>query len=107
MEIVVSDDFVREALQARFDQVSGSWVSEAAEDLWEEYLDHISMCDELLDDATPMTIVDNYLVNGEFHSWEDFFEDEYEDDDELEELKDKYIDRGNYIVYNDDYVMVK
>ena len=67
----VSLQFIIDALQARYDEVSGLWASEAAHDLWQQALDVVSECGIGDHVTSPSVFVDNYLINGEFVSKED------------------------------------
>ena len=61
----VSIDFIIEALQARYDNVSNLWGGEAAHELWEQALNMVEECG-IGDNVTSSSIfVDNYLINGE------------------------------------------
>ena len=67
----VSVDFIIDALQARYDEVSGLWASEAALDLWQQALDVVAECGIGDNVTSPSIFVDNYLINGEFVSKDD------------------------------------
>ena len=67
----VSIDFIIDALQARYDEVSGLWASYAAHDLWQQALDVVQECGIGDNVTSPSIFVDNYLINGEFVSKED------------------------------------
>lgn len=62
-----------ELLEERFKTAPQDWHSEAADSLWPQYI-------ELIEDAgpgqntSPSYVVDNYLINGEFVSKEDWSE---------------------------------
>ena len=64
----VSIQFIIDALQARYDEVSGLWASYAAHDLWQNALDVVTECGIGDNVTSPSIFVDNYLINGEFVS---------------------------------------
>lgn len=66
----VSAQFIVNALQSRYDEMSGLWASYAAHDLWQQALDVVAECGIGDNVTSPSIFVDNYL-NGEFVSKED------------------------------------
>ena len=79
--VLVSEDFVSQALYDRFEAVKGLWASEAASALFEQLIDLLIEVGEF--NGSSCVIVDNYLINGQFvcrehdlfeGSWEDFCE---------------------------------
>ena len=107
----VSLHFIIEALQARFDEVSGQWASYAVHDLWQNALDVVAECGIGDNVTSPSIFVDNYLINGEFVSkdedkqwWLDC------DSDSLSEegIDDKWKDycEKNACLYNKNYACI-
>ena len=89
--VLVSEDFVSQALYDRFEAVKGLWASAAATALFEQLIDLLIEVGEF--HSPSGVIVDNFLVNGQFvcrehdlfdGSWEAFCE-------------------ANGVIYNDDY----
>ena len=66
--INVSVEFVIDALQARFDEVSHRWSCAPSEALWEQALQLVEECGMGENVTSPSIFVDNYLVNGDFVS---------------------------------------
>ena len=62
--ISVTQDFVEQALQARYDDVVDTWGDTAGKSLWTPFLDMLLEAQELT--GTVNEIVDNFLVNGDF-----------------------------------------
>lgn len=60
----VSKDFVLSALKLRYQQVNTIYGGEAAHALWDNALTFFVAGAYLT--GTPMSIVDNYLTNGDF-----------------------------------------
>lgn len=92
----VSKDFVVCALQARYDNVVKYWGCDASEALWNLTLDYLLKYRiSNHSHVTPMYLVDNYLVNGDFITR----------GEEEEEETDQEWDRrcGDAIVYNEQY----
>ena len=107
----VSVDFIIDALQARYDEVSGLWASEAAHDLWQQALDVVEECGIRDNVTSPSIFVDNYLINGEFVSKED--DKQLWLDCDYEELSEKEIDEkwleycnNNACLYNKNYACI-
>ena len=73
--ISVHPEFVRAALQARYDEVVSLWGKDASIALWEQALDMLCDVGEL--DESPSYYVDNYLVNGDFIHREEQSDDEW------------------------------
>lgn len=73
--ISVHPDFVRAALQARYDEVVSLWGNDASIALWEQALDMLCDAGELYE--SPSCYVDNYLVNGDFIYREEQSDDEW------------------------------
>lgn len=114
----VSIQFIIDALQSRYDNVSHLWGGEAAHELWEQALSMVEECGIGDNVTSPSIFVDNYLINGEFVSKEDdkqyWLDCEYdnlsEDDKEFYECEAEYIEQkwqeyviNNACLYNDDY----
>ncbi len=62
--ITVTQDFVEQALQARYDDVVDTWGDTASKSLWVPFLEYLLDAQELT--GTPSEITDNFLVNGDF-----------------------------------------
>ena len=114
----VSIQFIIDALQSRYDNVSNLWGGEAASELWEQALSMVEECGISNIVTSPSIFVDNYLINGEFVSKEDdkkhWLDCEYEnlsEDDKLHyECEAEYIEQkwqeyvtNNACLYNDNY----
>ena len=104
----VSIDFIIDALQARYDNVSNLWGGDAAHELWEQALSMVEECGIGDNVTSPSYFVDNYLINGEFVSKEDDMKWWLDcDSDELseEEIDEKWLEycQNNACLYNDDY----
>ena len=114
----VSSQFIIDALQSRYDEVSGLWASYAAHNLWQQVLDVVAECGIGDMVTSPSIFVDNYLINGEFVSKEDDkyywldceYDDLSEEDKEYYECEAEYIEQewqeyvtNNAILYNDNY----
>ena len=114
----VSIQFIIDALQSRYDNVSNLWGGEAAHQLWEQALAMVEDCGIGDNVTSPSIFVDNYLINGEFVSKEDdkqyWLGCEYDDlseDDKLHyECEAEYIEQkwqeyvtNNACLYNDEY----
>ena len=101
----VSVDFIIDALQARYDEVSGLWASYAAHDLWQQALDVVAECGIGDNVTSPSIFVDNYLINGEFVSKEDdmsWWLDCDSDSLSSAEIDDKWLEycKKNACLYN-------
>lgn len=77
--VLVSEDFVSQALYDRFEAVKTLWASAAATALFEQLIDLLIEVGEF--NGSSWIIVDNFLINGQFvarehdlfdGSWEDF-----------------------------------
>ena len=104
----VSIQFILDALQYRYDNVSDLWGGDAAHQLWEQALSMVEDCGIGDNVTSPSIFVDNYLINGEFVSKED--DKQYWldcDSDELsqDEINEKWLDyvTNNACLYNDNY----
>lgn len=119
-QITVSIDFVIAALESRFDDVKSQWGNDASEALWEQALDLVSECGLGGNITSPSAYVDNYLINGEFVSRENFYKSDCASYDI--ELTDEQNEQGSYIelteeqwelvtqdalIYNDDYACLQ
>ncbi|MDR0920561.1 MAG: hypothetical protein LBM93_15145 [Oscillospiraceae bacterium] len=93
----VCEDFVRDALQSRFDEVKSRWACEATSRFWEEFLDMMVNCGVKKDD-TPSIVVDNYLINSDHGPISDYIR---EGETTAEMLK-----RLSPIFYDDEYIIV-
>lgn len=82
----------------------GSWHSDAADSLFENLLDIISECGVPRENASPMYIVDNYLVNGEFVSREQFENDPEYYHGSYQSWEDVC---DNAFIYNDNYACLQ
>jgi hypothetical protein len=71
--IEVSWDFVEQALDNRYDEVKGTWgkLEDADMDVLYDYLKECFR-DSGAIDQTPMGIIDNFLVNGDYGYIEDY-----------------------------------
>ena len=114
----VSIQFIIDALQSRYDNVSNLWGGEAAHELWEQALSMVEECGIGDNVTSPSIFVDNYLINGEFVSKEydkkDWLDYDYEllsdDDKEFYECEAEYIEQkwneyvtNNACLYNENY----
>lgn len=103
----MNDDFITEALHARYEAVHKSWGCEASEALFEDLLDLI--CETGIGErATPRTIVDNYLINGEFISRKNLSEytgEAYQDDDERDAAFEALV--AEALLKNDDFACIQ
>lgn len=114
----VSIEFIIDALQARYDNVSNLWGGDAAHELWEQALNMVEECGISANVTSPSIFVDNYLINGEFVSKEDDlqywldceYDDLSKDDKEYYECEEEYIEQKwqeycseNAMLYNDEY----
>ncbi len=89
--VLVSEDFVSQALYDRFEAVKTLWASAAATALFEQLIDLLTDVGEF--HGSSWIIVDNFLINGQFVCREhDLFEGSWEDFCE-----------ANGVIYNDDY----
>ena len=107
----VSIDFIIDALQARYDDVSGRWASYAAHDLWQQALDVVKECGIGDNITSPSIFVDNYLINGKFVSkdddrqwWLDCDSDDLSEDETDEKWK-KYCEK-NACLYNKNHACI-
>lgn len=76
--VLVSEDFVSQALYDRFEAVKGLWASAAATALFEQLIDLLIEVGEFK--GSNYVIVDNFLINGQFVAREhDLFEGSWED----------------------------
>ena len=104
----VSVDFIIDALQSRYDNVSNLWGGDAAHQLWEQALAMVEDCGIGDSVTSPSIFVDNYLINGEFVSKEDdkkyWLDCEYDglSDDEIDGKWGDYCEK-NACLYNDNY----
>lgn len=90
-KVLVSEDFVSQALYDRFEAVKTLWASAAATALFEQLIDLLIEVGEF--NGSSCVIVDNFLINGQFVAREhDFFEGSWEEFCE-----------ANGVIYNDDY----
>ena len=114
----VSNDFIIDALQSRYDDVKDLWGGDASKELWEQALAMVEECGIGDNVTSPSIFVDNYLINGEFVSKEDdkqrWLDSEYETlsegDKQVYECEAEYIEQKwqehcseNAILYNDNY----
>ena len=102
----VTAQFIIDALQSRYDNVSNLWGGEAAHQLWEQALDVVEECGIGDNVISPSIFVDNYLINGEFVSKED--DKQWWLDCDSDSLSEKEIDEkwleyvtNNACLYND------
>ena len=90
-KVLVSEDFVSQALYDRFEAVKGLWASAAATALFEQLIDLLIEVGGV--NGSSWVIVDNFLINGQFVCREhDLFEGSWEG---------FCSERG--VIYNDDY----
>ena len=104
----VSIQFIIDALQARYNNVSNLWGGEAARELWEQALSMVEECGIGDNVTSPSIFVDNYLINGEFvskeddkQSWLGCGSDELTED-EIDKEWLEYV-TNNACLYNDNY----
>ena len=107
----VTAQFIIDALQARYDEVSGLWASYAAHDLWQQALGKVEECGIGDNITSPSIFVDNYLINSEFVSKED--DKQLWLDCDCETLSEKEIDEKwqeycerNACLYNKNYACI-
>ena len=107
----VPAQFIIDALQARYDEVSGLWASEAAHDLWQKALDVVQECGIGDNVTSPSIFVDNYLINSEFVSKDEdkqwWLGCEYEtlSEKEIDEKWEDYC-KKNACLYNKSYACI-
>lgn len=70
--IEISFDIYVEWLNQRFNEVPSGWHSEASDELWKNFVEMLGDCPPSAQHSSPMEIVDNYLVNGDFIEREEF-----------------------------------
>ena len=90
--IIVTQDFVEQALQARYDDVVDTWGDTASKSLWPLFLD-LLLLEAVELTGTVHEIVDNFLVNGDFVERET---------DQTEAEWERYC-TNNALVYNTEY----
>ena len=89
----VSKEFVKYALTARYDDVVKYWGCDASEALWNLTLDYLlEYRISNHSHVTPMYLVDNYLVSGDFIT---------RGEEETDQEWDRRCDDA--IVYNEQY----
>lgn len=89
--VLVSEDFVSQALYDRFEAVKTLWASAAATALFEQLIDLLIEVGEF--HGSSWIIVDNFLINGQFVAREhDLFDGSWED-----------FCNAHGVIYNDDY----
>lgn len=104
MYIQIPVDYYLDLLNDRFGVCEKrGWVGDAQRELWPQVLDLISEVGVAPEHSDPSYVVDNYCVNGEFISREDFEENpdwypSYSDWDDV---------RDNALVSNDDYACMQ
>ena len=104
----VSIDFIIDALQSRYDNVSNLWGCNASHELWEQALSMVEECGIGDNVTSPSIFVDNYLINGEFVSKEDDknlwlgCDSDELSQDEINEKWQEYV-TNNACLYNDNY----
>ena len=110
----VSSDFIVEAIETFFDmRVTNcpDWVNDARLSLKDDLLDFVENCG-VSADATPSSIVDNFLINGDFISRDDWEEeqgfniDAETDEEEAKQIKNEAWQEyctNESTIYNDDY----
>ena len=104
----VSIQFIIDALQSRYDNVSNLWGGDAAHELWEQALQMVEECGIGDNVTSPSIFVDNYLINGEFVSKEDdknWWLDCDSEELSQDEIDEKWLDycQNKACLYNDDY----
>lgn len=73
MEFLVSDEFIREALEMRFEFVKGySWGKDVPDELKELFINLVCEQGIIPKDKTAGYLVDNFLINGRWGYLEDF-----------------------------------
>ena len=110
----VSYDFIVEAIETFFEmreKTTPNWISEASLSLKDDLLDLVEQCG-VPPDATPSSIVDNFLLNGDFISLEDWEEeqgfniDAETDQEEAHKIKNEAWQefcQENCVLFNDEY----
>lgn len=103
--IIVSTDFIREALEERFYKCYNerNWGKQVHEDVFEELVNIVLEAGQIKD-ITAMDIIDNFLINSDIHYLEEIKEwDElYNSDMTNEEYIEKLQDEGGYIINTED-----
>ena len=100
MMIQVCSDFVIAALEERMKVCEErGWVSEAAEALWQQALDMVEACGIGENCTSPSYFVDNYCINGEFYSKEEWMTQNNTDEDE----EWRQFCEDECILYNEDF----
>lgn len=106
--VKISVDMYADMLEARFCEAQNLWGSEKTKALWGDVKDLILENAPYMDpdNTNPSYIVDNYVVNSEIVSRED-----WENDDYYITGKEKYEDFDDYAdnvgyVRNGDYVLI-
>lgn len=99
-QITVPIDFVIAALESRYDEVKSQWGNDASEALWEQALTLVAECGLGSNISSPSYFVDNYLINGEFVSRENFYKSDC--DSYGIELTEEQNEQGSYIELNDE-----
>ena len=106
--VKISLDDYSDMLDERFRDAQKWWGSEKTAALWEYVKDYILECAPYMDEnkTAPKYIVDNYVVNSEIVSREEFeTEDYYISNREDYETFDEYaLNVG--ILYTEDYVLL-
>ena len=110
MNIEVPYEFVEDALCNRFDICrERGWVSDAAEALWEQALELVEFCGLGSNCTSASLFVDNYCINGEFYSKDEWLEQNYPDEeseDVRQHLWEKFCEY-ECVLYNDEYACRK
>lgn len=100
---ILMDDYIQ-LLEERFEVCEArGWVGDAQRELFPQVLDLISEVGVDPEKSSPSYVVDNYCVNGEFISREDFEEnpDWYSSYDDWDDVRD------NALFSNDDYACMQ
>jgi len=73
--IEIDFDVYEELLDHRYNEVYDSWGSELSDELYPLLKETLKECPPSPENTDPKNIIDNFLVNGELISRDDFTED--------------------------------
>ena len=93
-----------ELLEERFKTVPQDWHSEAADSLWPQYIELIEEVGPG-EHAAPSYVVDNYLINGEFISKQDWAESYPEGYKKYQGNWEQFC-QNEANIYNDSYALI-
>ena len=102
----VSREFVITSLQSRFDDVKDLFGNKASRQLWTRVMEVVEACGIGDNVTSPAEFVDNYLINGEFVSKQEYNFWLVGDSEELlHEISEKWLEycENNACLYDDEY----